>query len=103
MAKSPRWLPVSCVEKYVPLARTRGVSKVARSSRGFWPAYRRAGSRRGLDPWWRRRRDGFVARHRAQQIKRGEPLYKPDGTPTDRHLAEIMWAYSPDPNVCRRR
>ena len=38
------FMPVSQIDRYVPLMRELGVSTVARSSRGFLTAYRRAGS-----------------------------------------------------------
>lgn len=43
---------------------------------------------------WADKRDAFVTRHMAQVKAHGEPLWK-DGLPTRRHLALIMWAYSP--------
>lgn len=97
---SPRYLSLSKVEQYVDLARERGVSDVARSPRGFLTAYRKAGGRVGsLSDYWRNRRDNFVKRHMAQVRMRGEALYEKSGkyagTPTRRHLALIMWAYSP--------
>jgi len=78
-------------------AAERGVSEVARSARGFMRAYQRAGTFSRLDPWWQRRRDGFIARHMAQ-ANRGERLWeKVRGAwrPTRRALALIMWAYMP--------
>jgi hypothetical protein len=91
MARS--WLAPAEIEPWIPLMRAWGVSTVARSSRGFWPAYRRAGG--DLSEAWQDRRDAFVARHMAQVESRGEPLWR-DGLPTRRHLALIAWAYSPD-------
>jgi hypothetical protein len=88
-------LSLAQVEKYVPLARERGVSEVARSSRGFVTALRKAGSVSALPEKWQRRRDAFIERHMAQVHAHGEALNEPDGTPTRRHLALIMWAYSP--------
>lgn len=80
-----------------PLAKRLGVSEVARSERGFMTQYKQArGHPERLSDYWIIRREGFIARHMAQVRERGESLYKEDGTPTRRHLALIMWAYSPD-------
>lgn len=81
-----------------PMAEKRGVSKVARSSRGFMRAYQRAGSWAALDPWWKNRRDNFVKRHMAQAGD--EDLWKKDKRtgewkPSRRGLALLMWAYMP--------
>lgn len=89
------FLPLSLVEKCVPLAEQLGVSEVARSNRGFLTQYRQHGAR-GLSPEWLAKRDGFIARHMAQVTAQRESLYAADGTPSRRHLALIMWAYSPD-------
>lgn len=92
---SGSYLTLACVKSFENQARSRGVSKVARSKRGFLTAYKRAGGDpKRLPPAWRRKRDAFVARHMAQVKKRREPLYE-NGRPTRRHLALIMWAYSP--------
>lgn len=94
---SVRYLSLDTVERYLPVAALLGVSHVARGSRGFVRAYRDAdGDPSKLTEQWRRKRDGFVARHMAQVRSRGEPLWV-DGVPTRRHLALIMWAYSPTP------
>lgn len=98
------FLSLATVNKYVPLAAKRGVSEVARSSRGFLAQYRRArGQGRSLDPWWANRRENFIKRHMAQVRGHGEALWKPDGTPSRRHLALIMWAYSPQASKLRGR
>ena len=75
------------VEKHVPEMRKLGVSKVARSPRGFVTAYRRAGGRpERLSEGWRKKREGFVSRHMAQYCKH----------PTKRRkLALYAWAYRP--------
>lgn len=92
---SPAYLPLQLIEAYVPVARSLGVSEVARSRIGFLAQYRRArGDPNRLSDYWADRRDAFVARHMAQVRARGEPLWR-DGVPTRRHLALIMWAYSP--------
>jgi hypothetical protein len=95
---SPAWLRLSTIRHYEPLAEALGVSEVARSERGFLTAYRKAGgSPARLSEWWRNRRDNFVKRHMAQLKAHGEPLWVA-GLPTRRHLALIMWAYSPTPS-----
>ena len=89
------WLSLAAVEAHVPEARRLGVSKVARSSRGFVAAYRRhrsPGAMRGaavpgFGGTWGRRRENFIKRHLAQY--RGSP------TPR-RRLALLMWAFEPD-------
>lgn len=89
-------LSLECIAQHEPSMRARGVSKVARSPRGFLTAYRRAGGDLdALPAAWQRRRVGFIARHEAQRHKRHEPLYDAAGSPTRRHLALIAWAYSP--------
>lgn len=108
VAKVPRTFPVLALDvaaRYEPLARRRGVSQVARSSRGFFSAFKRAGGRlshMGKDPHsgqvWSTRRKGFLKRHMAQLVKDQEPLFLANGEPTNRHLALIMWGYSPRPN-----
>lgn len=93
-----RFLPLSTVLRFVPLARYLGVSEVARSPRGFLSAYRRAGGKaEDLSPAWRAKREAFISRHLGQLEARGEALYSDRAmtTPTRRHLALIMWAYSP--------
>lgn len=92
----PRWLSLEIVQTWEPLAEAIDVSRVARSPRGFLSAYRRARGRRSrLSPEWRARRAAFVSRHVAQAQARGERWWTPEGMPTRRHLALIMWAFSP--------
>jgi hypothetical protein len=92
---SYRYLRLDIIDDYVPLMRKLGVSKVARSQRGFLAAYRRAkGDPDKLSDAWDKKRDAFIKRHVAQVKKRKEKLWK-DGLPTKRHLALIAWAYSP--------
>lgn len=98
------WMQLDDILDFVPLMRAEGVSKVARSSRGFLTAYRRAKGKPeklGIDAYsrqdWVQRRNSFVARHMGQITKRSEPLWH-DGEPTRRHLALIAWAYTPDPD-----
>lgn len=90
-----RFLSPATIARYESLAKKRGVSEVARSPRGFLPAYKRAGSSTKLSDYWRQRREGFIARHMAQVEDRNEILWDLDGKPSRRHLALIMWAYSP--------
>jgi hypothetical protein len=93
--KSFKVLPLRTVKKWEPLAKRLGVSKVARSSRGFLRAYEKAGTSSRLPEAWQRKRDGFISRHVAQAKAQGERWFERDGSPTRRHLALIMWAYSP--------
>lgn len=81
------WLPPSVIRRYEPEMRRLAVSEVARSPRGFLTAYEEAGGDYSkLSDYWRRRRDGFIARHLAQyRIDHG---YR-------RYLALIAWAYMP--------
>lgn len=92
---SHRFLPLATIRRYEQRARKRGVSEVARSPRGFLPAYKHAGSASALPDHWLRTREAFIARHMAQVESRNEPLWDLDGHPSRRHLALIMWAYSP--------
>jgi hypothetical protein len=92
---SHRFLSLSTIARYEALARKRSVSVVARGPDGFLPAYKRAGAASALPDYWRRRREAFIARHMAQVEGRNEPLWDLDGRPSRRHLALIMWAYSP--------
>ena len=90
-----KYLSLAQIAKYEKLARSWGVSEVARSSRGFLTAYKRAGGNPGrLSEAWQAKRDGFVRRHMAQVKMNREPLFE-SGMPTRRHLALVMWAYSP--------
>ena len=96
-----RFLSLAKVKKYENQARERGVSKVARSPRGFLTAYKKAGTSGNLTDYWHRRRYGFIARHMAQVKQNREPLWETvrgQKRPTRRHLALIMWAYSPEPS-----
>lgn len=96
MSAEARWLDLDLVDAFVPMARAWKVSEVARSKRGFLPQYVAAGGDPDrLTPYWRNRRNNFVARHWAQIRTRGEPLFLDDGLPTRRLLALIMWAAAP--------
>lgn len=99
------WLDLDVVLEWEPLAEERDVSRVARSARGFLRQYEDAGGDPDqLDPAWRAERNAFVARHLAQLRQNGEPWFEVGksayaGDPTRRHLALIMWAYSPSPRL----
>jgi hypothetical protein len=94
-----RYLSVDVIDKFVPMMVRRHVSEVARSPRGFLPAYRLAGGKHSaLSLAWRAKREGFVARHMAQVRASGESLWDYRGFPSRRHLALIAWAYTPYPD-----
>jgi len=80
-------LSLKTIKKYEPEMRERGVSKVARSRRGFLSVYKRAGSPAKLSDEWKRKRKAFIARHGAQ--------YKKNPT-LRRRLALIAWAHDPE-------
>lgn len=86
-------LSLATVKRYEAQARAREVSTVARGPRGFTTAYKHG----NIDESWCQKRSGFIARHMAQIEQRGEALFDRDGRPTRRHLALIMWAFSPTP------
>lgn len=93
-----RYVPVTRVKNYETEAAARGVSAVARSSRGFLTVYAQAGNARNLPDAWRRRRDAFVKRHLAQAALNREQLYDArTGQYSRRGLALLMWAYDPKP------
>lgn len=90
-------LSLTVVEKFVSMMERKHVSEVARSPRGFLPAYRAAGGDlRKMSPAWQAKREGFVARHLAQARTAGESLFDYRGFPSRRHLALIAWAYTPN-------
>ena len=89
------WMRVETAKRAEPFAAAQDVSTVARSRRGFMPAYKAAGSAGKLSPAWKSKRNAFVARHMAQVKGGNEALWKGD-EPSRRHLALAMWAYSPD-------
>lgn len=96
VTREPKWMSLALAAKFEPMAKAMGVSEVARSRRGFFPQFKAVGGRFAqLDPWWRNRRNNFVRRHMAQVKAHGEKLVDSKGRPTRRHLALIMWAYSP--------
>lgn len=85
------WMPLDLVLAFEKVAADLGVSKVARSPKGFLKVYKEG----RIDDYWRKRRQNFIERHMAIVEKNNESLWK-NGYPTRRHLALIMWAYSPD-------
>lgn len=89
-----QWMPVDLMNEFVALAKRQGVSKVARGPGGFVPTYRAAGRPQNMSEAWVSKRRGFIARHVAQGQKEG---WWKNGHPTRRHLALIMWAYTPTP------
>ena len=89
------WMSYRQASRYEEEARMLGVSKVARSSRGFLRQYQAAGSARamknrlvsGKNQTWGQRRDAFIKRHIVQYNK----------NPTKRRwLALVMWGFMPD-------
>jgi hypothetical protein len=98
-----RPLSPNTVRRYREIAKDEGVSEQARSRSGFTTAYLRAGSladmgtdSRGTP--WPAKRDAFLRRQVQQMIDTGEDYLDENGDPTRRHLALIMWAWSPDPS-----
>ena len=101
---SPPVLRLAHVVAAEPYAAKEGVSAVARSPRGFVAAYKLASgdwTAMGRDAFsgelWETRRANFIARHMKQAKRGGEKFWTPSGFPTRRHLALIMWAYTPTP------
>lgn len=92
-------LSLTLVKKFEEYAKKRNVSTVARSSRGFLTMYKN----NKIDDYWKRRRNGFIARHVAKAKKDNEPMIeqsgKYKGLPTRRETALIMWAYSRIPKT----
>lgn len=89
------WMTLKQARSHEREAERLGVSKVARSPRGFMRAYEAArGSRRSMSTrivpginrfqMWDKRRNEFIARHLKQYSK--NPTYR-------RWLALAMWAY----------
>lgn len=94
-----RYAPLSpsTVRRFLPLAAAEGVSSRARSASGFTTAYLRAGSLTKIAPQWKARRRAFLARHVTQAVANRENMFRTDGRPSRRHLALIMWGWSPFP------
>lgn len=91
------WMSYAAAHVYESEAARLGVSRVARSTKGFMREYQRARTsermrKRVLPPGvtggltWGQKRRGFIARHLQQYHER--PTY-------GRYLALIMWAYKP--------
>ena len=86
------WVPYKIAHEYEEEAREKGVSKVARSPRGFMRRYEQAGTSSamkkshvmGYKQTWGQRREAFINRHLAQ--------YKKHHT-LRRWLALMMWAF----------
>lgn len=105
MRPNAQFLSPTEVRQAIRLAEERNVSPVARRRGGFgaWFVATDGGRlERNADTraYWFRRRLAFIARHMAQVRRRSERLWErgPDGKrrPTRRHLALMVWAYSPD-------
>ena len=82
-----RYMSLSEIREYEPEMRRLGVSEVARSQRGFLTAFKHAGGNPNrLSEAWRRKREGFIARHLVQYRQ----------NPTRRRLLALRaWAYEP--------
>lgn len=82
------YMTLAQISKYEPEMAISGVSKVARSPRGFLPQFKRSnGNPNNLSEFWRRKRNGFIARTL--------PSYLAHKTER-RRLSLITWAYKPD-------
>ena len=82
-----KYIPLAEIAKYELEMVRLGVSKVARSPRGFLTYYKKIGGRADrVNEYWRKKRNGFIARHLAQYKK--NPTYR-------RFLALVAWAYMP--------
>ncbi len=80
-------LSLKTIKKYEPDMERLGVSRIARSRRGFLTAYKRAGNPNRLSDEWKQKRKAFIARHGVQYHK----------NPTNRRrLALIAWAHDPE-------
>ena len=98
------YIRLDILERIEKIAARQGVSDVARSPRGFLAAYKLASG----DPYamgrdhfsgqmWEDRRTNFIKRHVEQARRRKEKFWTRQGKPTRRHLALMMWAYTPTP------
>ena len=96
------WMTVEEVEAMLPTIEAAGVSKVARSPRGFVTAYRRIRSPLQMmiaevpdheTQTWAQRRDAFISR--------ALPAY--NASPSHRRaLSLIAWAYMPSLRVLQK-
>jgi hypothetical protein len=98
------YIRLHVLEQVERIAARQGVSDVARSPRGFVAAYKLASG----DPYgmgrdtfsgqmWEERRSNFIKRHVEQARRRKEAFWTKTGQPTRRHLALMMWAFTPTP------
>jgi hypothetical protein len=100
----PPWMSLFLMEEAEPWAARSGVSEVARGPRGFLTAYKLASGEPACLTWdphsghhWTDVRRRFVNRFVQQAKINREKWWTKKGHPTRRHLALIMWAYSPTP------
>ena len=111
-AHDPPWLPLSLCESLEGYAHRRGVSVIARSGRGFLTAYKVVSGEPamlGFDPYnkkhWTEVRRLYLNRNLASAAKNREKIWIKHGgleVPSRRHLALVMWAYSPTPRRLHR-
>lgn len=82
-----KFMPLKEIKKLEPDMERLKVSEVARGKGGFLPAYKRAnGNPDKLSDKKKKKRDAFIARHKAQY----------EENPTKRRkLALNAWAYNP--------
>lgn len=99
------YIRLDILEKIERVAAKQGVSDIARSPRGFLAAYKLASGdayAMGRDHFsgqlWEDRRTNFIKRHVEQARRRREAFWTKSGQPTRRHLALMMWAYTPTPS-----
>ena len=95
-AVDPPFIRLSVIERIERLAPNRGTA--------FLTAYKLASgevSMLGRDPstgrLWPEVRRNFIRRHVAQARTLREGFWTKAGQPTPRHLALLMWAYTPTP------
>ena len=98
------YIRLDILEKIERVAARQGVSDIARSPRGFLAAYKLASGdpyAMGRDQFsgqlWEDRRTYFIKRHVEQARRRRESFWTKSGQPTRRHLALMMWAFTPTP------
>ena len=98
------YIRLDILEKIKRVAARQGVSDIARSPRGFLAAYKLASGdpyAMGRDQFsgqlWEDRRTNFIKRHVEQARRRRESFWTKSGQPTRRHLALMMWAFTPTP------
>ena len=98
------YIRLDILEKIEKVAARQGVSDVARSHESPRAAYKLAsgdpygmGRDRFSGQLWEDRRTNFIKRHVEQARRRREAFWTKSGHPTRRHLALMMWAYTPTP------